>query len=233
VKPKRTQERSQKTRQEIFENALELFREKGFEATTMRDIAERSEMAVGASYYYFKSKDELVTTYYLELEDASEVEAARLIQASKSLRERIQGVVIFKIQQLQKDRRLVQVLARVAGDPRSPLSPFAIESRDIRDRAIAMIESLIDGSDVKVGEELRPSLAKLLWLYYLGMIFLWAHDRSAERTRTKTVLGHSLTLIEKVLWLSTLPLTGTINRTVRALVDAIYETTNDPAEEGS
>jgi AcrR family transcriptional regulator len=40
--------------------AREAIYRQGFEATTIADIAEASDVPVGNVYYYFKSKDELV-----------------------------------------------------------------------------------------------------------------------------------------------------------------------------
>ena len=40
----------------ILEAALELFRQEGFEAAKMRDIAGRAGVATGAAYYYYPSK---------------------------------------------------------------------------------------------------------------------------------------------------------------------------------
>ena len=52
------------TRERIVDAALELFREKGFDETTMRDIAAAAGVATGAAYYYFRSKEELVMAFY-------------------------------------------------------------------------------------------------------------------------------------------------------------------------
>lgn len=46
-------------KQEIIETALALFQEKGYENTTIQDIAERMNVAQGLCYRYFKSKQEI------------------------------------------------------------------------------------------------------------------------------------------------------------------------------
>ncbi len=46
-------------KQEIIETALELFQEKGYENTTIQDIAKRMNVAQGLCYRYFKSKKEI------------------------------------------------------------------------------------------------------------------------------------------------------------------------------
>jgi AcrR family transcriptional regulator len=51
---------SQETRRHLLDTALPLFREQGFDATTMRDVAARSGLSLGSAYYYFKSKEAIV-----------------------------------------------------------------------------------------------------------------------------------------------------------------------------
>lgn len=46
--------------------AAELFAEKGFHETTMRDIARRAGMLPGSIYYHFPSKADLLTAVYEE-----------------------------------------------------------------------------------------------------------------------------------------------------------------------
>ncbi|MFV2100086.1 TetR/AcrR family transcriptional regulator [Micromonospora sp. LOL_024] len=50
------------TRQRIKAVALELFTEQGYEATSLREVAERLGVTKAALYYHFKSKDEIVTS---------------------------------------------------------------------------------------------------------------------------------------------------------------------------
>ncbi len=56
--------KGEETRTRILEAALGLFREKGFETATMRDIAEAAGLATGAAYYYFPLKDSIVLEFY-------------------------------------------------------------------------------------------------------------------------------------------------------------------------
>ena len=56
--------KGEQTRRAIAEAALRLFREQGYEATTMRTIAKEAGVATGNAYYYFGSKEELIHEYY-------------------------------------------------------------------------------------------------------------------------------------------------------------------------
>jgi AcrR family transcriptional regulator len=48
------------TRRRIQEVALELFTEQGYEATSLREIAERLGVTKAALYYHFKTKEEII-----------------------------------------------------------------------------------------------------------------------------------------------------------------------------
>ncbi len=55
------------TRRQIFESALELFREKGFDSTTMQEIAAHARVVKSAAYYYFPSKEAIIQAYFAKI----------------------------------------------------------------------------------------------------------------------------------------------------------------------
>lgn len=62
------------TKTEIRTVALELFGRKGYEKTSLREIAERLDITKAALYYHYRSKDELLQALMRPLrEDAEEL----------------------------------------------------------------------------------------------------------------------------------------------------------------
>lgn len=57
-------ENEQKQRQQILNAAWQLFREKGYENTTMEDILKAAKCSKGRFYYYFHAKAELLDLLY-------------------------------------------------------------------------------------------------------------------------------------------------------------------------
>jgi AcrR family transcriptional regulator len=55
------------TREEILDIALELFTERGYERTSLRDIAERLGTTKAALYYYFERKEDILVELHLRL----------------------------------------------------------------------------------------------------------------------------------------------------------------------
>src|ERR1700687_1660044 len=89
----RTTPRAEDTRRKIYEAAMEMFREKGFEETTMRDIAAKAGVALGGAYYYFSSKDAIVLAFYAEMQEVSNRPVLESLSAEKKLKERIRRVI--------------------------------------------------------------------------------------------------------------------------------------------
>jgi AcrR family transcriptional regulator len=59
VKEKENPTKGEVTRLAIEDAAIELFMEQGYHATSMRQIAEQAELALGGIYNHFKSKEEI------------------------------------------------------------------------------------------------------------------------------------------------------------------------------
>src|SRR5260370_38928867 len=57
-------QKGEQTKSRILNTALEILRERGYEATTMRVIAEKAGVSLGNAYYYFSSKEHLIQAFY-------------------------------------------------------------------------------------------------------------------------------------------------------------------------
>jgi AcrR family transcriptional regulator len=60
------QTKGERTRLAIEDAALELFMDQGYHATSMRQIADKAELALGGIYNHFKSKDEIFEALILD-----------------------------------------------------------------------------------------------------------------------------------------------------------------------
>lgn len=58
-------------RAELIDCAVALFFEKGYEATTIADILERTQLSKGAFYHHFESKEELLDAFTQRATDAA------------------------------------------------------------------------------------------------------------------------------------------------------------------
>jgi AcrR family transcriptional regulator len=213
--------RAEDTRRKIYEAAMELVREKGFEQTTMRDIAAKAGVALGGAYYYFSSKEAIVLSFYQEMQEGSHEEILASIAAEKKLKDRLRCVLEKRFALLAPNRKFCDALFRHAPDSQDPLSPFSEETRPIRERAIEHLRTAVEGGDVKIPSDLKPKLPYLLWLYQMGLILFWLYDRSEKQQRTQMLMEKSLGLLVTLLKLSSLPLMKPVRKTALELVETI------------
>jgi AcrR family transcriptional regulator len=218
---RRVTPRAEDTRRKIYEAAMELFREKGFEQTTMRDIAAKAGVALGGAYYYFSSKDAIVLAFYTEMQESSNAPVVAALSGQKKLKDRIRCVIDKRIALLEPNRKFCSALFRHAPDGADPLSPFSDETRVIRDAAIEHMRLAMEGGDVKIPSDLKPRLPYLLWLYQMALIMFWLYDRSPNQERTRKLLDKSLGLLVNLLRLSSLPLTKPLRKSVLELVEGV------------
>ncbi len=213
--------KAEETRERILDAALRLFRERGFEQTTMRDVAAEAGVATGAAYYYYRSKQDLVMAFYLRTDEESREAFTKAIASSKDLKKRLRGIIDAKFEQFAEHRSLLTTLLKTGVDPRDPLSPFGEETRAVREENIAWYARALEGSDVTLPADLAPHVPRLLWLYHMGLIYFWITDTSPGQARTQRLLDATLDLVVQLLKVSSLPFMGPLRKRALKVLRAV------------
>jgi AcrR family transcriptional regulator len=214
--------KSEATRARILEAALHVFRERGFQAATMREIASEAGMALGAAYYYFDSKDAIVTAFYEQAQQKMVPEIERILEARRTLESRLRGIIGYKFEYFAPNRSLMSSLSAHI-DPSLPLSPFSAATAHIRDRDIAFFARAVSDSGVHLPPAILPYLPRLLWLYQMGIMLYWVYDRSPQQARTALVFEKTLGIVLTMIKLGGIALLRPLTRPAGELLKAIYE----------
>jgi TetR/AcrR family transcriptional regulator, cholesterol catabolism regulator len=101
--------RRARTRQKLFEAAVELIAEQGFSATTVDDIAVRAGVAKGTVYYNFSSKTELFEEL-LRYGIGLLTDAYRAAVAGQAPRAAVAGLIRAQLEYIQRYRAFAQLL---------------------------------------------------------------------------------------------------------------------------
>ena len=203
--------KAEQTRAGIVDAAMRLFRAGGYDATTMRAIAEEAGVSLGSAYYYFSGKEELIQAFYDQIQvDHAAAAADRLEQPGFA--ERLRAVLDTFVDVAEPFHDFGGQFFRNAADPRSPLSPFSPESAPAREASTALFREAVEGSDLKVTPALREELPELLWLLHMGIVLFWVYDDSDGQRRTRTLVAGLVPIIDRSVRLTRLPV-------VRGLVD--------------
>jgi AcrR family transcriptional regulator len=169
----------------------------------MRDVATRAGLALGAAYYYFPSKEAMLLAFYDRRRAQHEERARTALAAATGLRARLGAVVHTGLDVTQPDRKLLAALARSLGDPTDPLSVFGGRTRAIRARSIALFAEAL--APEPYADDLRALLAAAFWLFYLGIVLYFVHDRSPGQQRTRQLVDGALDLLVGLVTLAAMP----------------------------
>lgn len=101
----------QTRKQEFLDAALDLFREKGYEETTVNDIINKLNASKGGFYHYFKSKEEVleaVAQHHIEEEITitQEIAADNKLKAIEKINRIINTVLINKAHNMEKRQEI-------------------------------------------------------------------------------------------------------------------------------
>jgi len=212
--------KSERTRQLVLDTALRLFRERGFDATSMRDIAEGAGLSLGAAYYYFPSKEAIVLAYYASLEERTRADEERALAEARTLRERLAIAYGRKLAAVRRDRRVLGALVRYVADPESPLSLFSKETAETRAAAIAGFRHAVEPELAALPPAAQRLLPPVLWAIYLALLLYAFHDRSRGQARTAALVEQLLDLLAATIPMLALPFAAPILERVAAAADA-------------
>ncbi len=208
--------KGEETRHRILSCALTLFRARGFEATTMREVAAEAGLSLGAAYHYFDSKEAIVLGYYDSVQTAHDRAVRAMLPQTRGLRDRIGAAMHAKFDILEDDRPLMGALLRFTGEPKHPLSFLGERTRPLQLRSVATFARTMEG------ERLTGDLAELvpitLWSLHMGLLLYFLYDDSPRQRRTRQLTDGAVDLFTRSLTLARLPLLRPLRKRVAALL---------------
>ncbi|MDR6414206.1 TetR family transcriptional regulator [Pseudarthrobacter sulfonivorans] len=197
--------KSEQTRQHLADVALRMFREIGFEKTTMRAIAEEAGVSVGNAYYYFASKDDLVQELYVQVQAEHAAKAEEALEGLKDLGSRLRATLYTGLDVMAPYHQFGADFAATAIRPTSPVNPFAGASTAAREASLGIFRAAVEGASPPAPKKLRADLPELLWLGYMGIALFWVYDTSEGQRRTRKLVDGAVPLIARGLSLAKIP----------------------------
>jgi AcrR family transcriptional regulator len=205
------------TRDNILKVALALFREKGFDNTTMREIAGRAGLSLGAAYHYYPSKDAIVLAYYAHIQRQHIELARQALAATSGLQQRLAAAMHTKLDILAEDRRIMGALLRFTGDPAHPLSFLGQTARPIQLASISVFDEALQGAPLPA--DLRRLAPTALWALHMGILLYFLYDDSPGQARTRRLVDGAMALVVRLLPVMRFPLFKPIRSRLTALLD--------------
>src|ERR671912_211978 len=181
--------KARRTRERILGAALRLFADRGYEATTMRDVAREAGASLGLAYRYFASKEEFALALYMGLAEESEEWAGEGLLAGGTVAERFEWAMLAKLDQVPPHRGPLAALLSRALDPNSPISALGEGTAAVREKMGGVFLEVVRGaSDAPVEKQARE-LGNVLYALHLAILLYWFHDRTQDVRATRELVG--------------------------------------------
>lgn len=160
--------RQNSRRQQLLDRAARLFRERGFHATSMRDIARAVGMLSGSIYYHFSSKEEMLAAVYDEgvRHIAERVDAALATRSDPW--DRLEAGCAAHLEALLELSDYTQVMIRVLPQEAGTVADRLLECRD---RYEARFRGLIEA--LPLPEQADRRYLRLMLLGGLNWSHVW------------------------------------------------------------
>jgi AcrR family transcriptional regulator len=172
-------------RQRLYETAIGLMAKRGYEATTLRDVAKDAGVSVGLLYRYFPSKRAIIIALYDELSADYARRAAGMPRGR--WRDRFVFALKTSLEVLEPHRVALRALIPVlVGDPEEGV--FAESAAFSRVRVQGTFEAAVSGATDAPPPALAAALGRLLYLVHLAVLLWWLLDKSAKQRATSALM---------------------------------------------
>jgi len=183
--PGRTLE-GEATRRRLYETAIGLISERGYERATLRDVAARAGVSSTLLYRYFPNKRAVVLALYDELSEAFAERAATL--PAGRWRDRFVRALDWSLGVLGPHRVTLRALAPVmVGDTEEGV--FAERTAFSRVRVQGVFRAAVVSAKDAPAPTVAEALGRLLYLLHLGVILWWLLDRSPGQRATRALVA--------------------------------------------
>src|ERR671918_2466018 len=173
-------------RDRLYGTAKQLIAARGYEATTLRDIAKKAGVSVGLLYRYFPSKQAVVIALYDELSSEYARQAADM--PTGRWRDRFVFALKTSLHVLEPHRVPLRALTPVmVGDPEEGI--FSASTAFSRLRVQRVFEQVVTESSDAPKQPLAEALGRLLYLIHLAVLLWWLLDKSSHQRATEALVS--------------------------------------------
>ena len=182
-------------RAEILTTAAELFRARGYRATTLDDLARRLGMSKATVYGHFRSKEDLLAAIFHRTMTLAEAGLAAIRSSRLPLAEQLREVVRHHVRLVVAERAFLTVFFSEEGNLPARLQKDIVRRKGRYDRTIAGIVQRA----ARAGE-IRAAEPRLLVLALLGMsnwVYRWYRPGRGRAWDADTIAAAFIDLLER------------------------------------
>lgn len=177
--------------------------ERGYEATTLREIARDARVSVGLLYRYFPSKQAVIIALYDQLSEDFSRQA--IAMKPGKWRDRFLFALGTSLRVLQPHHTSLRALIPVLiSDPNDGV--FAQGTEFPRMRVLQVFEDAVEGAVDAPKAPLAGALGRSLYLVHLAVLLWWLLDKTPKQRATDALIVLAGQLLPSAVLTLRLPL---------------------------
>lgn len=181
-------------KKQFLDESLKMIHEKGYKATTMRDLAERMGFEVSNIYNFIESKEALLENYLFQISEDFHAGIDHILESSYSPTDKLRALVSLNIRLTSTKPYQVGLLVNEWRNLKEPkLTKFADRRDEYEQKVRVIIKEGIDNGEFRPFDMdiiTHAVLSSVRWIYY------WYTDHTEqanpvelEKQLTEFILG--------------------------------------------
>jgi len=172
IEQSRRERKKDETRQRIFREAIGLFRERGFESTTVDEITERADVARGTFFNYFPKKDAVLAYLSEQRLVEAEADAGAILAADRPARDKLTAIYANAASAYEEEKDLSQfVLPELLRRAFAPVEEIGSRWDAV---VVQVFEQGQKSGELRADVDPRRAVSVLTSIYY-ATLFMWVH----------------------------------------------------------
>ena len=160
--------RQNNRREELLAEAARLIAEKGYEGTSMRDIAAAVGMLPGSLYYHFPSKEELFVELHAQAVTSINRAVDSAVERESDPWARLEAAVAAHLEAMLETTDTIAIVSPDFPEDRSQLNARLIEQRDAYETKFARLVE-----DLGLSRSVDPGMFRLMLLGAVNWSPIW------------------------------------------------------------
>jgi AcrR family transcriptional regulator len=184
--------RRQAVREHILQTAADLFRERGYRATTLDHIAARLGMSKASLYKSFHAKEEMLAVISRRTIETFTRELALVLRSNLTPEEKLRRVVRDHVRFVIANRSFLTVFFSEEANLPARLARALAQQKDRYDKGVESL--VVDGVKQGVFRDVPPRLVVFGLLGMLNWVYKWYNPRG--RWGAEEISSAFLSLVE-------------------------------------
>jgi AcrR family transcriptional regulator len=187
--PSRRERKKEETRKRVLDTAIRLMTQEGFDALTVEAIAVAADVGKGTIYNYFRTKEDIVVAFFVDLERRVQRRLAKWTPGDASLAEVLTSFLEYQFRLKRPHYKFVRIFFTQMFARPEQMYPYIVELQAIIDPPlIALFESL-QGQRLLRRDAPMETLVLNFKTMHFGLSAVWALEGPPWRGASAALPG--------------------------------------------